>query len=298
MKQKSILLKSLQRIVLYKDIFFYQKENVRKSAVEDYNWFLFQKDLAEKYFGRIDSIRILDVGCGQRFPFTLLFHSFGAKITGIDINIVCPGFSLKKYWKIFKKDGFERAVRSLLREAFFDRLYYEELKKVSKIPLKWNAIDLREIDVTDMPFLNCSFNLIVSNAVFEHIKDVPKATSELERVLKPNGMAFIGIHLFASLSGGHNLKWQDPDAMDSWSDVPPWDHLRGKKYPSLDYLNELREEEYRKIFEKKFEIVEWHKGKKEGEKFLSPEIMRELSDYRKEELLQRNVFIVLRKKSI
>lgn len=46
-----------------------------------------------------------------------------------------------------------------------------------------------------LPFDDNSFDLVVSNQVFEHVQDYPSCLSEIVRVLKPGG---IGLHMFPS----------------------------------------------------------------------------------------------------
>lgn len=46
-----------------------------------------------------------------------------------------------------------------------------------------------------LPFEDASFDVAVSNQVFEHVKNYPETLSELARVLKPGGLS---VHLFPS----------------------------------------------------------------------------------------------------
>ena len=56
------------------------------------------------------------------------------------------------------------------------------------------------VDLCDIPFENNSFDLVISEDVFEHIKGYDKAFSEILRILKPNGH-----HIFTvPLHEGHN----------------------------------------------------------------------------------------------
>ena len=56
-----------------------------------------------------------------------------------------------------------------------------------------------------MEFEDSTFDFVHSMAVFEHIDDVPGAVRELNRVLKPGGIAVITPHLFASLQA--DITW-------------------------------------------------------------------------------------------
>jgi SAM-dependent methyltransferase len=47
------------------------------------------------------------------------------------------------------------------------------------------------IDVTDIPYEECLFDVILCSHVLEHVKDDGKAIREFHRVLKPGGMGYI-----------------------------------------------------------------------------------------------------------
>ncbi len=100
-----------------------------------------------------------------------------------------------------------------------------------------------------------------------HIDDSPGAVRELNRVLKPGGIAVITPHLFASLSGGHNLEWLWPDERGS-DKVEPWDHLRENRHPANAFMNELKLSEYRAAFREIMEVVQ-EQLTVEGESYLT-----------------------------
>jgi SAM-dependent methyltransferase len=240
-------------------------------------------------------IRMLEVGCGQRFALTLLFHSVGARVTGIDTDFVDPKFSLKGMLSVWKRNGFERFAKTAIRHILFDRIYYSTLEKELGQPLKIDKeLDVRLMNACALEFPDNEFDFIYSCAVFEHIDNVEKASSEVARVLKPDGIVSIGIHLFPSLSGGHSLEWAYPDTCPSKT-APPWDHLRQNLFPTHVYLNKLRETDYISIFNRYFTILDVRESY-EGEEFLTDEILKELRDYSKEELLKRYIRVTMRKR--
>ncbi len=146
-----------------------------------------------------------------------------------------------------------------------------------------------------LDFPDNHFDYIFSNAVFEHISDLNKTCHEINRVLKNDGCVNIGIHLYPSLSGGHNFEWSDPDTAPSKT-VLPWDHLRQNLYPSHAYLNKLCEKDYSSVFNKYFSIID-SESSYEGEKLLTDKIMNELSgQYSKTELLKKSVVFTMKKK--
>ncbi|MCK4271845.1 class I SAM-dependent methyltransferase [bacterium] len=282
------------KLYAYFSLIKYFRKN-REFALHDYHdVFLKAKNVLEQYVTKqIQSVRILEIGCGQRFAITLLFHSLGAHIIGIDTDFVEPNFSFKGFLSVWKKNGFERFAKTLFRHILLDRAYYDTLEKESGHALEMDHVDIRRMDACALEFPDNHFNYVYSNAVFEHIKNIDKAFSEIARVLNTGGIANIGVHLFPSLSGGHNLEWAYPDEKLSIS-VPPWDHLRQNLYSAHAYLNRLREKDYLSVFNKYLSIIDIS-SKHEGEQFLTEEILKELPDFSRDELLKRSIRVVMKK---
>jgi len=237
--------------------------------------------------------RVLEIGCGQRFGTTLLFHSIGVRIVGVDYEVVPTPLSWSGVKALAKTSGVGRAAKSALRSLLFDRQYYTTLERELGRPLQFRGVDVRRMDARALAFDNASFDYVFSNAVFEHIDDVEAATREVARVLVPGGIARIGVHLFPSLSGGHHPDWAYPDDRAS-THVAPWDHLRDRRHLAPVYLNELRENSFLSIFRQHFTILEVSAAY-EGKEILSHSIINELSDYSEEELIKRSISVVMRR---
>jgi ubiquinone/menaquinone biosynthesis C-methylase UbiE len=184
--------------------------------------------------------------------------------------------------------------KTFMGRILVQRRYYFYLKEACNSPLKFEDLDIRQMDVTNLSFDDDEFDIVISNAVFEHVQDVPGAIRELKRVMKKGAITYHLIHLFTSLSGGHNLKWSNPDEYVP-NNIPPWDHLRKNLFPAHVYLNKLRMNDYIQIFENDFTILECKVGKKEGKKLLTSEIKNELSEYSKDELITRDLIIIAKK---
>ncbi len=239
------------------------------------------------------SLNILEIGCGQRFATSLLFHSMGAHVTGIDMDYVDPRFTLRGYWNMLRVNGAERSLKTFVRHLMLDRSYYDIIRQQSGMELQFRDLDLRVMDACHLEFPDNHFDYVFSRAVFEHIYDVPLACKELYRVLKPGGIADIRPHLYPSLSGGHNPEWFITDRNHP-RDTAPWDHLRQQEFQPPCYLNKLRERDYLAIFQKHFTLLEVE-PEYLGEEFLTEEIMRELSMYDRDELLKVSIRMILKK---
>ena len=257
----------------------------------DYGTFIKTRDALGTCVGDFSDKTLLDIGCGRLCTQTLLFHSLAGKVTGIDRTYM--GVSdppIIKYWRSLATNGLSGFARDFLYSVLGkNRLYLRRLSSLSGSELNPGNLDIRQMDVQSMSFPDSVFDIAISNAVFEHIPDVPRAVSELHRVLKKGAVIYITIHLFTSISGGHCPWRQD------FRRIPPWDHLRANSCAVPVSLNKLREREYISLFREKFEILDIIDGDYVGEDLLTASISTELSDYSTEELLKEVVTIIGRK---
>lgn len=276
------------------DLLNYHRTGTRefaKSAVETISQTV--SDL-EKFIAKpVSEIKILELGCGQRYQNVILLSSLGIDIIGGDTEIVGPGFS--KYMSMLKEFGFVRIIKTLFRSILFDNLYYKTLESKFGSKLSTKNLKILRLDAAKIPFPSESFDAVISNDVFEHIKDVESAVSEINRVLKKGGISINSIHLFPSISGGHNLQWENIEKLTK--NTNPWGHLRNNSYPSHVYLNRLRRKDYEEFFKRYMQILNIE-ASRSGEKFLTKTILNELlkKGYSKRELLETELRIVSAKK--
>ena len=246
------------------------------------------------YAGDVAGRRILDFGCGKTFWLSLLLASDGADVLGVDTEITEPSRSLRKYWQLLRANGPERALRTAVWDGLFARKYYRRLEKEYGGKLRFDRVQLAQIGGERLPLADASLDAVVSHEVIEHVRELPSVFAELRRTLKPNGLAYLYVHHFTSLSGGHHIAWKHPDTAPSRM-VPPWDHLRARRYTHIpSWLNQVRAHEYRALAEAEFEILEWIWLPKEGEALLTPQIRAELAEYSEQELLHKGFIIVAR----
>lgn len=285
-----------RRLKLYLSMIRYGNAHNQDFAKENYAFFEEMIEALKPYAGSVQGLRVLDAGCGKAFWLTLLLHSAGAKATGIDTEYVEAGVSLGKYLSIAKENGPERALRTIVWDLFYAKPYFKALAAICPFPLDFKGVDARRMDVESPVFDDETFDLVVSHEVFEHIEDPLKALKDLKRMMKPGAVAYIYIHNYASLSGGHHIAWKYPDSEPSDA-VPPWDHLRENLYPEIpSWINRMREAEYKKIFREEFEILDWRPRGREGESLLTPQLRQELSEYSEDELLTKGFVVICRKR--
>lgn len=271
---------------------------------------VFQKtlrDLKLAGFQGMSGKNVLDLGCGQRYPFALQCAADGGNVTALDINYVKPDMLALYFLRCCKYDNFKRAVKSTFRRMFFDKRYYETLEVCTGRPIFsfWPRINFMTADPknSSYPLPSETFDLIASNATLEHVSDIPGVASEIRRLLRRGGYFYGFIHNYYSISGGHNLEWAFPDENPSIK-VPPWDHLRENKYSTHVYLNQYEPEQFEKAFAKHLEIrlfeerdINHDPGGEEGERFLKGQVAKDLTKYPRRLLLTRAYCIICRKTS-
>ena len=282
----------IRRLRLYLSMVRYGNAHNWDFAHEHYTFFADMQDRLQRYVDELSGLRVLEVGCGKAYWLTLLLHSYGAHPTGIDTEFVESGRRLGKYISILRGNGLERTLRTFVWDVFYATPYYRELAAVSPFPLCFEGVDARQMSVTELDFPDDTFDLVVSHEVFEHLLDLPAALASLRRVMKPDGITYIYVHNYTSLSGGHHIAWKYPVKEPS-TVVPPWDHLRQNLHPEIpSWINRLRMRDYRQAFEEHFEILNWLPTAIEGKALLTPDIQAELSDYSEEELLTKGFIVI------
>jgi SAM-dependent methyltransferase len=97
-----------------------------------------------------------------------------------------------------------------------------------------SKIDFKQGSVDAVPFPDASFDVVTSEAVYEHVYNLKMAAKEMHRVLRPNGIAYHSIGpLYYTFAGDHCISAYGPQA--------GYDHLL------------LSDDEYRKrVADKKF----------------------------------------------
>lgn len=270
------------RLRSYQEIFAHQAETTTEVAESAFSFWQLTASLARSG----DSV--LEIGCGSRAGTLILHHTAGATAVGIDYDV--PAISWRGVLGQLRVNGAERAAKTLVRKAVFDRRYYGRLRELYGAPLRMD-VDARQMDARRLDFPDCSFDLVYSSSTFEHIDGVDEAAAEVARVLRPGGTAWIDAHLYPSLSGGHVLGWNDPSRPPS--SPPPWDHLRDRSAPAHVNLNRLRADDYLEAFGRHLTIVD-RTFVTEGEGLVTDEIVAE-TGYSREDLTRRILQVTLRR---
>ncbi len=219
-------------------------------------------DLAS-YLNSSKPLRILDLANGRLQPQYQVLRSSGHQVIGIDIANY-PGHT--------RIDQAYRLARWLFRKHLSN---YRDGKPAGGLVCG---------DVGQLPFCDSYFDLVTSMSAFEHFLDVHSVIAEIHRVLRTGSLAWIRIHPFTSLSGGHNLTFGEKPITHLPNSVDAWDHLRQRKIPIVVPLNEWRIEDYVEAISDRFKILKQYCAVREGEGLLIPEVEAELVRFTRDEL--------------
>jgi len=242
---------------------------------------------------KLNGIRVLEVGCGYAYPYVLLFDSAGTDITGIDIQALSRRHvGAKGYAPLLKTRGTLPTVRRIGRDFLFRMAFDRRLQQASNLVIKPRRAKLARMDAGCMGFADRTFDFIYSSACFEHLEEVPKAAAEIARILKPGGVVEIEVHLFTSMTGGH-----EPELYNHRPPPPHfqlWGHLLDPNWEAPLFLNRWREHQYRNVLTDQFRIREVMVTSDHGRQYLTSEIVsRLIPAYSFDELATESVLYVL-----
>lgn len=180
--------------------------------------------------------------CNAKFPAYLPYGEILRK------NAMCPNCkSLERHralWLLMQQMNWHKKGMRILHfapEGIFHRVF-SSLKDVDYWPVdlepdRYKGMVRKAVDITEIPFEDDSFDLIMCNHVLEHIPDEKKALRELYRVLKPKtGIAFLNVPMFNTSTTLENPEYNTPELRFKY--YGQHDHVRAY---GLDYPQRLGE---------------------------------------------------------
>ena len=180
------------------------------NALADY------RTLTSKYrSGTFDDCRVLEIGFGARPLRLMAMNALGMDATGVDLDRPMTRGTPAEAIAIWKKNGAERAIKSLARYWLNDRRERRDLLAElgiadarPRLPLDRMIVSSAAADAF-WQGLDGQFDVIVSEDVFEHIPrdDLETVVARMHGKLKPDGLALIRPMVFSGIAGGHHLEW-------------------------------------------------------------------------------------------
>ena len=238
-------------------------------------------------------LSILDLASGRLRPQHLLLKRAGHRVVGVDL-VNRPGRDATAIAYRLARWLYARSLDHGTPDERADRPVLQSTRNGG--PGGASTGDTLVCgDATALPFRDAAFDLATSVAAFEHFLDVPAVVDELHRVVRPRGLVWVCIHLFASPSGGHNVTLTEVPLRSLPADVDAWDHLRQRRLPFNVPLNEWRRDQFIAAFARRFDIVKHYCAMREGEGWVTPAIRAELAAFSEDELTCGAYVIVARK---
>lgn len=128
---------------------------------------------------------------------------FGLSPNGERENVRCPRCnSLERHraqWLfglsniITLKSSDEKRILCFSHDFCYSRLFLKNYKYYFTAEYVKNSYSDYIVDIQNTGIEDCSFDFIVCNHILEHVEDDRKAISEIYRLLKPNGVAFLQV---------------------------------------------------------------------------------------------------------
>ncbi len=249
------------------------------------------------YARKLEGLRMLDVGAGQRM-LEMKYFSVRNAVVGIDRDVIVTGFDPRAYLHLLVRQGVNRTAKTVGRKALgIDRRQTRELAKILRVR-RFPELTVTQMDAAHMTFEPESFDFVYSFAVFQHLENPQAVIEEMRRVLKPGGIFYADFILYTGRTGAHDLRLMGGRT----AEIPLWAHLRPDKSHEVRqtaYLNRLRLPEWRSIFAETipgFELL----LKAPERDWLEPEASKlqaqgELKSYDLEELVTAKVMVLWQK---
>ena len=164
----------------------------RKRSSDDY--FAFQRyqgrlilNGLQKHISFARPLQVLDIGSGIGGYVYEIVHRTGAAVVSLDKNPL--NVAIERYKEL------------------------SQCKKKMRLPLKRRAnvifnserIAVVEGDITDAPFNDESFDVIIASSVIEHVPNQRELVRECRRLLKRDGIFYLSFPPYYSPVGGHSI---------------------------------------------------------------------------------------------
>lgn len=257
------------------------------------------RDIASLSPTKLSECSVLVLGCGYNYPDVILYSTVAKRVAGIDVvEVFYRDKLLPAVGQAFcSPRRVATTIEAIARQRHYGR-YYRHLEDTSGVEVEHPRYELASYDGTHIPFDANAFDVVLSNAVLEHVDDVDQVVSELFRVTKVGGLSYHLWHNYYSCSGSHL-----PEKLRRSA---PWGHLRGVH--QTRGLNRLRPDQVSRAFAPRFDVAELvavdREHRKQGvdpgfqfeeEGLLTAPIRRELEAYDPELLLTRAYLLMAKK---
>jgi len=238
---------------------------------------------------------VLEIGPGQHCERSG-YLGRSNRVTGIDLDVIPQLGRIQDYVRMLRANGAGRLLKTLGRKALLvDRTRRRAWERAAGS--KTVAPKLLSGDVCSQPLPSASFDVVCTWSVFEHLPDPARAVKNVVQALRPGGVSLIGVHLYTSNSGHHDIR----AFTGAGRFLPLWGHLRPTTEHAIapsSFLNRWRLAEWRRLFGEEMpghqEFLEDY-GAAELRALMTPALRRELDVFTDEELFTVDAFYAWQK---
>lgn len=183
-----------------------------------------------RFIHRSDESFICPV-CHYEGPFVTLNAIYGKRK-----HAECPQCGALERHRILSLvlDGVERSnsfegktILHFAPESFFRRRFKKLSDDYTSSDLVMRNVDMR-LNLTSLPFLDNSQDLIFASYILQYIKDDMRALREIHRVLRPGGIAILPVTIVAEKT----IEYPEPNMLESGG------HVRA---PGVDYYDRFKQ---------------------------------------------------------
>jgi SAM-dependent methyltransferase len=244
-------------------------------------------------------LRVLEIGPGQR-PLRAGVLALENDVTGVDLDTLPRGLDPLGHLRLLVENGPGRLAKTVGRRVLgVDRAERQAWAQLLGVP-RLGQPSFLQADIQREPPGVAAYDLAVSWSVFEHLPDPEAALNNVIAALRPGGVLYLGIHLYTSNNGHHDIR----AFTGQTESLPLWGHLRTSQQHLIEpssYLNAWRLKQWRELFARlcpdHSEYDERYGEERLGGLLQDADLRRELSAYDDDELLTVEVYFRWKKPS-
>lgn len=167
--------------------------------------------------------------CGYQGPFQDIEPD-----TGLRKHACCPSCDALERHRIqflvlenilSNYDASKKKILHFAPEPFFTKFLKSKFDVYESADLIMKDVDYN-VDLQELPFSNGSYDFVFASHVLEHIPNDKKALQEIQRILKPEGIAILPVPLI----GEQTIEYPEPNPHEAY-------HVRA---PGFDYFDRYK----------------------------------------------------------
>lgn len=108
-------------------------------------------------------------------------------------------------------DFSQMSILHMAPEPFFQNMFQNVFKKYISADLRTKNVNF-QVDILNLPFNSNSFDFVFASHVLEHIKNDDGALSEIQRILKPKGIAILPVPLIVN----ETIEYPEPSPCEAF----------------------------------------------------------------------------------